>query len=59
MILIQTVVAHASHFVHRNPDVFGNPDEFIPDRWLGENGRALERWLLSFSRGPRSCLGQQ
>ncbi|KAL4912990.1 cytochrome P450 [Aspergillus aurantiobrunneus] len=53
-----TVVAHASHFVHRNPDVFANPDEFIPDRWLGEQGRALDKWLLSFSRGPRSCLGQ-
>ncbi|KAL2819577.1 cytochrome P450 [Aspergillus cavernicola] len=53
-----TIVAHASHFVHRNPDIFANPDEFIPDRWLGEQGRTLDKWLLSFSRGPRSCLGQ-
>ncbi|KAL3472255.1 cytochrome P450 [Aspergillus californicus] len=53
-----TIVAHSSHFVHRNPDIFQNPDEFNPDRWLGENGRTLDKWLLSFSRGPRSCLGQ-
>ncbi|KAL4879870.1 cytochrome P450 [Aspergillus karnatakaensis] len=54
-----TIVAHASHFVHRNAEIFANPDEFIPERWMGEEGKKLDKWLLSFSRGPRSCLGQQ
>jgi hypothetical protein len=50
---------HASHFIHRNPEIFSDPDEFRPERWLGEESHALDKWLLSFSRGPRSCLGQQ
>jgi cytochrome P450 len=47
----------SSHFVHRNPTVFENPDDFNPDRWLGMKGKALDKWLVAFSRGPRSCLG--
>ncbi|KAL4805653.1 cytochrome P450 [Aspergillus unguis] len=52
-----TIVSHTSSFVHRNPDVFEDPNTFNPDRWLGEKGQAMNGWLLSFSRGPRSCLG--
>lgn len=47
----------SSHFVHRNASVFEDPNEFVPERWLGTDGRNLDRWLVSFSRGPRSCLG--
>lgn len=47
----------SSHFVHRDPTIFEKPDEFIPDRWLGENAKDLEKWLVPFSKGPRSCLG--
>ncbi|KAL6246705.1 hypothetical protein RBB50_006012 [Rhinocladiella similis] len=53
----RTVVEMSSHFVHRNADIFEQPNEFKPERWLGADGRKLERWLVSFSRGPRSCLG--
>ncbi|KAL4944118.1 hypothetical protein BDV06DRAFT_233850 [Aspergillus oleicola] len=52
-----TVVGHTAHFVHSNPTIFDRPDEFIPERWMGEDAKANEKWLLSFSRGPRSCLG--
>ncbi|KAL1963324.1 hypothetical protein VTN77DRAFT_8445 [Rasamsonia byssochlamydoides] len=52
-----TVVSMSSHFVHRNPVVFDGPNEFNPDRWLGAKGKDLDRWLVAFSRGPRSCLG--
>lgn len=47
----------SSHFVHRNASVFEDPNEFVPQRWLGTDGRSLDKWLVSFSRGPRSCLG--
>ncbi|KIW18531.1 hypothetical protein PV08_02819 [Exophiala spinifera] len=53
----RTVVEMSSHFVHRNADIFEEPNEFRPERWLGPDARKLERWLVSFSRGPRSCLG--
>ncbi|KAL4813780.1 cytochrome P450 [Aspergillus spinulosporus] len=54
-----TIVSQSSHFVHTNPDIFEDPHSFIPERWLGEKGKSLDKWLLAFSRGPRSCLGQQ
>ncbi|KAL5050939.1 hypothetical protein BDW71DRAFT_215080 [Aspergillus fruticulosus] len=54
-----TIVSHSSHFVHSNPDIFEDAHSFIPERWLGEKGKLLDKWLLAFSRGPRSCLGQQ
>ncbi|EAS30658.3 uncharacterized protein CIMG_06137 [Coccidioides immitis RS] len=53
-----TVVGMSSHFVHRSETVFEKPNEFIPDRWLGDKGSQLDKWLFSFSHGPRSCLGQ-
>lgn len=52
-----TVVGVSSRFVHRNNTIFKNPDEFVPDRWLGNEGKELDKWLVTFSRGPRSCLG--
>lgn len=40
---------------HTNPDIFPNPDEFRPERWL--DNPKLDRHLVNFSRGARSCLG--
>ena len=44
-------------FVHLNPDIFHNPREFIPERWLGEGKGHLDQFIVSFSKGPRTCLG--
>lgn len=49
-----------SHFVqHRNADIFPEPDDFNPDRWVQTSERPfkLERYLVNFSRGARGCLG--
>ncbi|RDW72725.1 cytochrome P450 [Aspergillus mulundensis] len=54
-----TIVAHSSHFIHMDPAIFEAPHAFRPERWIGENAKALDRYLLAFSRGPRSCLGLQ
>lgn len=56
---VQTVVGMSSHFVHRDETIFPSPDEFIPERWLSDKGRGLEKWLVAFSRGPRRCLGSK
>ena len=29
------VVMYVSHAVHRDPEVFQQPDHFLPDRWTG------------------------
>lgn len=35
--------------------IFSDPQEFIPERWI-DNPR-LDKYMLSFSRGSRICLG--
>jgi hypothetical protein len=43
--------------VHRNPDIFPEPEIFSPERWLQSGSQNLDKYLVAFSRGPRSCLG--
>lgn len=45
----------ASPLVHLNPDVFADPMEFRPERFI-ENPE-LKRCVFSFSQGSRQCLG--
>ena len=55
-----TPVSMTSVLVHQNPDIFPNPHAFIPERWLnqaGEKRKGLDAYLLTFSKGTRSCLG--
>ena len=43
--------------VHHSPDIFDNPMEFRPERFL-ENP-LLKRNIMTFSHGSRQCLGIQ
>ncbi|EEB90991.1 hypothetical protein MPER_10726 [Moniliophthora perniciosa FA553] len=54
-----TVVGIANSFVHLNADIFPDPTRFYPERWLDakENGHSLDRYLVTFGKGPESCLG--
>ncbi|TKR89837.1 hypothetical protein L596_013879 [Steinernema carpocapsae] len=38
--------------------VFKNPAAFDPERFLGEEGKELERKVIPFGIGKRSCLGE-
>ncbi|XP_035765712.1 putative cytochrome P450 120 isoform X1 [Neolamprologus brichardi] len=49
-------VIYISHAVHRDPEVFQEPDAFLPERWSGRN-EGHEHFLCSFGNGPRSCIG--
>ncbi|KAL7376397.1 hypothetical protein ABVT39_007320 [Epinephelus coioides] len=49
-------VIYISHSVHRDPEVFQQPDDFLPERWSGRNA-GQEHYLCSFGNGPRSCIG--
>ncbi len=51
----QTVVSIGSTFVHFNPEIFPNPHQWRPERWL--ESPDLDDWLVTFSKGPRMCLG--
>ena len=50
-------VGMSALFVEHNPVIFPNPDSFLPDRWLKGDCRALERYLVTFGRGTRMCVG--
>lgn len=52
-----TIVGMSAVFLHNNAEIFPEPHDFNAERWLGPNAKELERYLVSFSRGPRSCLG--
>ncbi|KAM8828447.1 putative cytochrome P450 120 [Spinachia spinachia] len=49
-------VIYISHSVNRDPEVFEQPDNFLPERWSGRNA-GQEHFLCSFGNGPRSCIG--
>lgn len=48
---------------HHDERIFPDSHSFKPERWLGNpqafDGKPLTRYLFSFSRGTRSCLGMQ
>lgn len=52
-----TIVGMTSVLVHQSPSIFAEPEKFNPNRWLEEDAKGLEQWLVAFSKGPRSCLG--
>ncbi|XKL62380.1 hypothetical protein PGB90_002213 [Kerria lacca] len=44
--------------LHHNPNIFTRPEEFIPERFDNENKRHPFSYI-SFSAGPRNCIGQR
>jgi cytochrome P450 len=54
-------IVHLNFYaIQRDPDVWEKPDEFVPDRFLGEAGknRIASSSFLPFSKGSRDCIGK-
>ncbi|CAO1603760.1 hypothetical protein XANCAGTX0491_007338 [Xanthoria calcicola] len=56
----------SNHFaIHRNPESWKRPDEFLPQRWLAEkdnefyNADDRKGAWRAFEHGPRNCIGQE
>ncbi|KAF2161585.1 hypothetical protein M409DRAFT_69676 [Zasmidium cellare ATCC 36951] len=54
-----TRVGCNSHVTHFDKETFG-PDavEFVPERWLKGDAASMERHMLHFGGGTRTCIGK-
>jgi cytochrome P450 len=50
-----TPVIFSQYITHHRPDLYENPDQFIPERWSSIAPSAYE--YLPFGAGPRMCIG--
>lgn len=54
-----TVVGMSAYTMHFSEELWGaDAREFNPERWLGEESKRLDAHLVTFSKGARSCIGQ-
>jgi len=54
-----TVVMGNIYAVHFDPNIWGDPEVFRPERFLSKDGLSLQKNdnLIPFSVGKRTCLG--
>lgn len=54
-----TPISQGNYFVNNDPKIFPNPLSYRPERWIeaAEAGVRLEKYMVSFGRGSRSCVG--
>lgn len=44
--------------IHFDRDIFGaDVDTFRPERWLEGNAAKMDRYMMNFGIGKRSCIG--
>ena len=55
-------ISSSAYSLHRNPEVFPDPEVFKPERWMPgmttpSQSEAMRRWFWAFSNGGRMCIG--
>ena len=46
--------------LHHNETIFPQSHTFLPERWLAQSqGRRLDKYMVSFGKGTRQCLGME
>lgn len=57
-----TPIGMSAFINHYNEELFPDPEKFEPDRWIDAEGKAkhgMEKYIMSFSKGSRQCIGMQ
>lgn len=52
-----TPVGMTSVLLHHNEENFPDSYRFVPERWIGEDAKKLDKYMVSFGKGSRICLG--
>ena len=52
-----TPVSMTIPLVHFDERIFPDPKAFRPERWIEDKTGHLDKYLVSFCKGPRGCLG--
>ena len=53
----QAAVSVSATFVLMNHEIFPEPEKFKPERWMQPDSAKLDKFLVVFSKVPRSCIG--
>jgi cytochrome P450 len=57
-----TAIGMSAFVNHNNEDLFPDPEKYDPERWVDAQGKpnhAMEKYIMSFSKGSRQCIGMQ
>ena len=57
----ETIVTASPHVLGRNPEVFPDPESWLPERWEKvtlEERKRMKQWAWYFGSGSRVCIGE-
>lgn len=52
-----TLVGVSFYAIHRNPKYWKNPEDFDPERFMGDQKKESMQYFYPFGAGPRMCIG--
>ncbi|PNS16982.1 Isotrichodermin C-15 hydroxylase [Sphaceloma murrayae] len=58
IIPVGTTISMSIPATHLDASIFPSPNTFLPERWMGEHAKGLEKYFIPFSKGSRACIGQ-
>lgn len=57
-----TAIGMSAYINHNDQEVFPEPEKYEPERWIDAQGKpnhSMEKYILSFSKGTRQCIGMK